>query len=197
MGNPDLGDPVFDLPFAEQEVGTIKWNFPKVTVLTRDEATESWVREHISEFNIIHIASHGEFDPVNPLMSAIKLASPKDTNGAKPKSDGNLEAGEIFGMTITADMVFLSACQTGLGKITAGDDVVGLNRSFFFAGTHTVISSLWRVSDVSTAVMIKTFYRLYRNQNKADCLRKAAMHVKTHYPHPGYWGAFTLVGDYY
>jgi len=197
VGNPDLGDPILDLPFAEQEVGSIKWNFPEVSILTRENATEDWVTNNISGFDIIHIASHGEFDPINPLLSAIKLAPPKDKNFTKSDFDGNLEAGEIFGLKINADMVFLSACQTGLGKISAGDDVVGLNRSFFFAGTHTVVSSLWRVSDVSTAVMIKTFYRLYMNQNKADCLKQAALHVKTRYPHPGYWGAFTLVGDYY
>jgi CHAT domain-containing protein/Tfp pilus assembly protein PilF len=197
VGNPDLGDPILDLPFAEQEVGSIRWNFPEVTILTRENATESWVVDNIPEFDIIHIASHGEFDPVNPLLSAIKLAHSDDKHFTKTDFDGNLEAGEIFGLNIDSDMVFLSACQTGLGKISAGDDVVGLNRSFFYAGTHTVVSSLWRVSDVSTAVMIKTFYRLYMNQNKADCLKQAALHVKTRYPHPGYWGAFTLVGDYY
>ncbi|MBC2716232.1 MAG: tetratricopeptide repeat protein [Desulfobacteraceae bacterium] len=197
IGNPDLGDPILDLPFAEQEVGSISWNFPEVTILTREKATEDWVINNISGFDIIHIASHGEFDPVNPLLSAIKLAGAKDKNFTKSDFDGNLEAGEIFGLKINADMVFLSACQTGLGKINAGDDVVGLNRSFFFAGTHTVVSSLWRVSDVSTAILIKTFYRMYMNKNKADCLKQAALHVKTRYPHPGYWGAFTLVGDYY
>ncbi len=197
VGNPDLGDPILDLPFAEQEVSSLQWNFPDITLLTRENATEAWVVNNIAGFDIIHIASHGEFDPVNPLLSAIKLSEAEDKTFTNPGLDGNLEAGEIFGLTVDADMVFLSACQTGLGKITAGDDVVGLNRSFFYAGTHTVISSLWRVSDVSTAILIKTFYRLYMNQNKADCLRQAALHVKSRYPHPGYWGAFTLVGDYY
>lgn len=197
IGNPDLGDPVWDLPFAEKEVNSIKWNFPEITILNGAQATENRIVNDISRFDIIHIASHGEFDPDNPLRSALKLALPKDQLFTNEKFDGNLEAGEIFGLRINADMVFLSACQTGLGKITAGDDIVGLNRSFFFAGTHTVISSLWRVSDVSTAVLIKTFYRSYMNQNKADCLKNAAIHVKSRYPHPGYWGAFTLVGDYY
>jgi CHAT domain-containing protein len=197
VGNPDLGDPVFDLPFAEEEVGAIKWNFAEMTILTGKEATESRVVNNISDYDIIHIASHGEFDPNTPLLSAVKLSAPKDQTFTKREFDGTLDAGEIFGLRMNADMVFLSACQTGLGKINAGDDIVGLNRSFFFAGTHTVISSLWRVSDVSTAVLIKTFYRDYMNQNKADCLQKAAIHVKSRYPHPGYWGAFTLVGDYY
>jgi CHAT domain-containing protein len=93
-------------------------------------------------------------------------------------------------------MVCLSACQTGLGRVETGDEIIGLNRSFFYAGTHTVVSSLWRVSDVATAMLVKTFYRRYTARNKADSLRDAARHVRQSYPHPGYWGAFTLVGDF-
>jgi CHAT domain-containing protein/tetratricopeptide (TPR) repeat protein len=189
IGNPDLGDRSLELPFAEREAGTLRWNYPEVTVLTRERATETWVREHIGEFGIIHLASHGEFDPVNPLFSAIRLARDK-------KSDGKLQADEIFGLKITADLVVLSACQTGLGEIRGGDDVVGMNRAFIFAGTHSLMSSLWRVSDVSTAILMKQFYREYTRADKADSLRKAMLHVKNRYPHPGYWGAFVLTGDY-
>ncbi|MFC1856930.1 CHAT domain-containing protein [Thermodesulfobacteriota bacterium] len=190
IGNPDLGDPVFELPFAEHEISSIKWNFPSITLLTKDKATESWVVKNIEKFDIIHMASHGEFNPVNPLFSAIKLSKGEDT-------DGDLEATEIFGLRINADVVVLSACQTGLGKVTSGDDVIGLNRAFFYAGTHTIVSSLWRVSDTSTAVLIKQFYRQYVGNNKADSLRLAILHVKNRHPHPSHWGAFTLVGDYY
>jgi CHAT domain-containing protein len=148
------------------------------------------VVNNIEKFGIIHMASHGEFNPVNPLFSAIKLSKGEDT-------DGNLEAAEIFGLKINADVVVLSACQTGLGKVTGGDDVIGLNRAFFYAGTHTIVSSLWRVSDISTAVLVKQFYRQYATHSKADSLRMAILHVKQRHPHPSYWGAFTLVGDYY
>ena len=71
-----------------------------------------------------------------------------------------------------------------------------MNRSFLYAGTHAIISSLWRVSDISTAMLIKQFYRSYRTMNKAKSLQRAMLHVKQRYPHPGYWGAFLLVGDY-
>jgi CHAT domain-containing protein len=189
IGNPDLGNASLDLPFAEREAGTLRWNYPDVTTLTRERATESWIREHISEFGVIHIASHGEFDPVNPLFSAIRLT--KDN-----KADGKLQADEIFGLDIRADLVVLSACQTGLGDIRGGDDVVGMNRAFMFAGTHSLMSSLWRVSDVSTAIMMKQFYRDYTTYGKADSLTRAMLHVKNRYPHPGYWGAFVLSGDY-
>ncbi len=189
IGNPDLRNPALDLPFAEREVATIGWNFPNITLLTGDKATESWVIRHIDEFGIIHLASHGEFDPINPLFSSVKLARDADT-------DGNLEVSEVFGLQINADLVVLSACQTGLGRVTSGDDVIGMNRAFLYAGTHAMMSSLWRVSDVSTAMLVKQFYRSYRAADKAESLRKAILHVKNRYPHPGYWGAFILVGDY-
>ncbi|MBE0617471.1 MAG: CHAT domain-containing protein, partial [Proteobacteria bacterium] len=189
IGNPDLGTASLELPFAEQEVGAIRWRFPEITVLTGERATESWVTEHLGEFGIVHLASHGEFDPINPLFSALKLA--KD-----PEKDGDLQAGEVFALEINADLVVLSACQTGLGKVTRGDDVVGLNRAFFYAGTHAVVSSLWRVSDVATALLMKQFYREHVRNSPSESLRAAILHVKNRYPHPGYWGAFTLSGDW-
>ncbi len=189
LGNPDLGTFNYDLPLAELEAKAIRWDFPEVTILTREDATESWLQENIHKYQVIHIASHGEFDPVNPLFSALKLAKDKE-------SDGNFEVNEVFSLNINADLVTLSACQTGLGDIVGGDELVGLNRAFIYAGTHAIISSLWRVSDISTAVLIKHFYRNYTESNKAESLRKAQLLVKSLYPHPGYWAAFSLTGDY-
>lgn len=189
LGNPDLGDLNYDLPLAEMEANAIKWDFPKVDILTRENAAESWLKENISGYQIIHVASHGEFDPVNPLFSSLKLA--RDT-----RDDGNFEVNEVFGLDIQADIVTLSACQTGLGDLVGGDELVGLNRAFIYAGTRSILSSLWRVSDVSTAVLIKHFYRNYGKKNKAESLRKAQLLVKRLYPHPSYWAGFSLTGDY-
>jgi CHAT domain-containing protein/Tol biopolymer transport system component/Tfp pilus assembly protein PilF len=189
LGNPDLGDFNYDLPLAEMEANAIKWDFPQIDVLTREKATESWLQKHIGEYQIIHIASHGEFDPVNPLFSSLKLTKDKS-------QDGNFEVNEVFSLNINADIVTLSACQTGLGKITGGDELVGLNRAFIYAGTHSLLSSLWRVSDISTAILIKHFYRNYLSNNKAESLRKAQLLVKQLYPHPSYWAGFNLTGDY-
>jgi CHAT domain-containing protein/Tol biopolymer transport system component/Tfp pilus assembly protein PilF len=189
LGNPDLGDLNYDLPLAEMEANAIKWNFPEIDVLTREKATESWLNEHIGDYQIIHIASHGEFDPINPLFSSLKLT--KDS-----AADGNFEVNEVFSLNIKADIVTLSACQTGLGKITGGDELVGLNRAFIYAGTHSILSSLWRVSDISTAILIKHFYRNYAQETKAESLRKAQLLVKRLYPHPSYWAGFNLTGDY-
>ncbi|NIQ00579.1 MAG: CHAT domain-containing protein, partial [Nitrospinaceae bacterium] len=189
LGNPDLGDFNYELPLAELEAQSIKWDFPKIDILTGDRATESWLHRHIGDYQIIHIASHGEFDPINPLFSSLKLA--KDQN-----QDGNFEVNEVFSLKVNADLVTLSACQTGLGQITGGDELVGLNRAFIYAGTHSILSSLWRVSDVSTAILIKHFYRNYVDRNKSESLRQAQLQVKTLYPHPSYWAGFNLTGDY-
>jgi CHAT domain-containing protein len=189
LGNPDLGDLNYDLPLAEMEANSIKWDFPKIDVLTRENATESWLKENIGNYQIIHVASHGEFDPINPLFSSLKLTRDKS-------DDGNFEVNEVFGLDIKADIVTLSACQTGLGDLVGGDELVGLNRAFIYAGTHSILSSLWRVSDISTAVLIKHFYRNYGKEDKAESLRKAQLLVKRFYPHPSYWAGFNLTGDY-
>jgi len=190
VGNPDLRDQSLELPFAEREVGSLAWNYPNMTALIGDKATKGWITEHISEFGIIHLATHGEFDPVNPLFSALKLA---DT---RKNANGDLEATEIFDLRINADLIVLSACQTGLGKVTSGDEVQGMNQAFLYAGTHALVSSLWRVSDISTAMLMKQFYREYQTRPKAESLRRAMLHVRTRFPHPGYWSAFTLTGDH-
>lgn len=189
IGNPDLGSFNYDLPLSEMEANSIKWSFADVDILLRKEAKESWLIKNIENYGIIHIASHGEFNDINPLFSALKLV--RDVT-----EDGNLKVSEIFSLNIKADLVTLSACQTGLGEITSGDEIIGLNRAFFYAGTHSIISSLWRISDISTAVLIKHFYRNYKKHNKAEALRKAQLFIKKHYSHPSYWSGLTLTGDY-
>ena len=223
IGNPYLGTRAMDLAFAENEVESIPWNFaignpgwattqtatpktggdvrtqwrfPRIKVVTREEATESWVQKNISKYDVIHIASHGEFDSANPLFSCLRLAEDRAA-----RLDGRLDVQDVFGFELKADLVILSACQSGLGKVEKGDEVIGLNRAFFYAGTRAIVSSLWRVSDIATGIMIKHFYRRYGDSSKADSLRQAQLHVKndprrSEYRHPAYWAAFTLVGDY-
>lgn len=190
IGNPDLNNPALALPFAEKEAERLVWAFPgRVDVLTGAKATERWVREHIADYGIIHIASHGEFDSVNPLFSAVELA-------ADPQEDGRLTVREVFSLTINADLVTLSACQSGLAKVNNGDDLVGLNRAFVYAGTHALLSSLWRVDDVATAVLVKHFYRGYEETDKAEALRRAQVQVRKYNPHPAYWAGMVLTGDW-
>ncbi len=188
IGNPDLGNYNYNLPLAELEAQSIKWNYPQMDILTGDKATKEWVMDNISKYGIIHLAAHGEFDELNPLLSSLWLSSPNPENR-------RLTVKEVFSLELNADLVTLSACQTGLGKLEAGE-LIGLNRAFIYAGTHALVSALWRVDDLSTSVLMKHFYRNYVTLNKAKSLRQAQLIVKKDYPHPSYWAGFSLTGDY-
>jgi CHAT domain-containing protein len=188
VGNPDLGNYNYDLPLAELEAQSIRWNYPDMDILTGSQATKQWFVENISQYGIIHLAAHGEFDEFNPLLSSLWLASEQPENR-------RLTVKEVFGLEINADLVTLSACQTGLGKLEGGE-LIGLNRAFIYAGTHALVSALWRVDDLSTSVIMKHFYRNYVTLDKAKSLRQAQLIVKKDFPHPSYWAGFNLVGDY-
>ena len=202
VGNPQAEDPALRLPFTAREVESLRRTFVQVTSLEGAKATEGWVKRHISEFDVLHFAAHGYFNPVNPLFSALVLTP----NG---EEDGVLELHEVTGLEINAHLVSLSACQSGVGRIRAADELVSLSRAFLYAGTNSILSTLWRVDDVSTALLAKHFYRRYAGRireeatgrqwaGRASSLRDAQIEVMTdgrHY-HPVYWAPLTLTGDY-
>ncbi|WP_157054903.1 CHAT domain-containing protein, partial [Salidesulfovibrio brasiliensis] len=187
--DPDVGVPALELPFARREGRSVAFNFVDARLLLGGEASKPEVVQAMETSRMVHIAAHGEFNRENPLMSTVKLA-PADGDS------GDLLASDVFGINAPADLVVLSACQTGLSGVSDGDDVVGLNRAFLFAGTHVLGASLWRVSDVASAILMKSFYRNLDTVDKSEALRRAMVHVRNRYPHPGYWGAFTLTGDH-
>jgi len=189
FGNPDAGSGAPDLPFAQKEAERLALQFPEATLVTGRAATETWLTENIATFGIVHIASHGEFDPEAPLFSALRLASDEE-------NDGVLTSSEVFGLAVRADLVALSACQTGLGRLSNGDDIVGLNRAFVYAGTRQILSTLWRVDDVSTAVMMKHFYRAMPHTDRAEALRRAQLRTRESFAHPAHWSGAVLSGDW-
>jgi CHAT domain-containing protein len=97
-------------------------------------------------------------------------------------------------MNLDADLITLSACETGLGKIANGDDVVGLTRGFLYAGGRSIVASLWSVADMATAELMKTFYRNLATLGKSEALRQAQIATRESFPHPFYWAAFQLTG---
>jgi CHAT domain-containing protein/Tfp pilus assembly protein PilF len=190
LGNPTTGDPKLrPLNFAEQEAQAIATLYD-VQPLLGETATESALWEQVSQAGILHLAAHGGYNRYNPLYSAIALA-PDGEN------DGQLEVHEVYGLDLkNADLVVLSACQTQIGELSAGDEVVGLNRAFLYAGTPSVMASLWHVDDAATALLMEHFYtHLRAGLGKAEALRQAQIDVRTEYPHPYYWAAFVLTGD--
>ncbi len=113
------------------------------------------------------------------------------------ENDGVLEVHEVYEMDLTqTDLVVLSACETKLGKRSRGDDIIGLNRAFIYAGASSVIATLWKVNDRATKDFMIAFYKqLKHGKSKAEALRTAQRKIRATYPHPYYWAGFVLTGD--
>ncbi|MEO0538460.1 MAG: CHAT domain-containing protein [Cyanobacteria bacterium P01_A01_bin.123] len=183
-----------DLPGAEREARAIA-ALLNTTALIGDQATEPAVVEKMQQAHTIHLATHGLLDWGDPqalyqqdFPGAVALAPTQD-------SDGLLTAAEILDLDLEADLVILSACDTGQGRIT-GDGVIGLSRSLMVAGVPSVVVSLWAVPDAPTASLMTEFYRqLDQGQDKAQALRQAMLATRAQHPNPLDWAAFTLIGE--
>jgi CHAT domain-containing protein/Tfp pilus assembly protein PilF len=209
-----FGDPVYEnendsavvpgkgyqrLKYSGEEVKNIASFFKEgnAEIYLRENATEENVKRagELKKFNYIHFATHGFIDEAKPDFSSLVL-----TKNNNSEEDGLLHATEIFNLKLNADLVVLSACQTGLGKLIRGEGMVGLTRAFMYAGTPTVMVSLWSVSDVSTVTLMGEFYRnlIKEKLGKTDALRKAQLTMLSDekFAHPFYWAPFVLIGDW-
>lgn len=163
-------------------------------LLDRD-ARESSIADpaYLDSYRILHFATHAIVDDQNPERSKLVLSFPRDAS-----EDGFLHAYEIYGLETRADLVVLSACETGLGRVAAGEGVLGLPRAFFFAGASKVIVSLWSVADESTSRFMQEFYRAWIRDDltPAAALVRArrALQRDSRYAHPYYWAPFVLLG---
>ena len=166
-------------------------------IYLRENASEENVKlnERLSEYRYIHFACHGLVDEQNPENSSLVLSL---NNTAE--EDGFFQASEIAALNLNADLVVLSACQTGLGKLIRGEGMIGLSRSFMYAGTTSLVVSLWSVSDISTSILIQRYYEqlIRKGLSKADALQKAqiSMIKDEQYAHPFFWAPFVLTGDW-
>ncbi|MBD2184547.1 tetratricopeptide repeat protein [Planktothrix sp. FACHB-1355] len=188
VGNPSpMPAPFQPLEYAEPEAKAIA-NLLNTNAITGTQATESAIVAQMSNAKMIHLATHGQFDDIRGLGSAIALAP-------SGKDDGLLTAEEILNLKLNAELVVLSACDTGRGRLT-GDGVIGLSRSLISAGVPSVIVSLWKVPDNTTSGLMVEFYRqLKGNPDKAQALRQAMLITMQQHPNPRDWAAFTLIGE--
>jgi CHAT domain-containing protein len=184
------------LPRTRDEVEYIASLIPngrKRLYLGKDSTEKSFKQETLSKFKWIHLATHSFIDEQNPDRSAVVLALDADNN-----EDGFLRATEIADLALDCDLVILSACETGRGRLSSGEGVIGLSRSFFIAGTRSVVVSQWAVSDISTAQLMKDFYQqLVNNTAKPAALREAKLRMingETETRHPYYWAPFIIIG---
>lgn len=185
------------LPGSEEEVEEIKYlflgNSCKPTIHINREASESNLKsETLDKYHYLHLATHGFVNESEPALSKIFLSP--DQN-----EDGSLYAGEIYNLNINADLVTLSACETGLGKVAKGEGIVGLSRALQYAGANNIIVSLWQVADKSTSKMMIEFYKYNLNNRQYGyntALRQAKLSLlnSEEYNNPYYWAPFILVG---
>lgn len=180
-----------ELPFSEEEVHRIARHFPRKHVLTGAVATEEAVKAEIGGATCVHFATHGLLDPSEPLMSGLVLAQDED-----PSEDGFLQVYEILDLDLRADLVVLSACSTGLGRLVRGEGVVGLTRAFLHAGARQLLISLWEIGDRSTVSLMESFYETrFGDGQPADRSLQGAQraHLSAGLP-PRDWAAFILTG---
>lgn len=192
LGNPDVGSSSLALPGAEREVQHIKVLFPEAEVYVRKDATKERLLARAPQNNVVHVGAHAAVDEVDPLYSVIHLASTGSQSGA-------LEAHEVYEMDLSkVGLVTLSACETGLGKVSRGDEVWGFTRTFFAAGARGVVVSLWPVGDVSTSRLMEKFYAGLRADSAQQALRAAQLDLlrSADHTHPFFWAAFNIEGDW-
>lgn len=192
FGNP-LIEAKYDLPGSEAEVKRLAQLFPANTVFMGAQATKTQFRSVASGSPIMHVAAHAEADEVDPLYSRILLAN----------EDGQqsfLEAHEILELPMQGTaLVTLSACESGLGRVAQGDEVLGFTRSFLTAGSASLIASLWPVSDDATEVLMSTLYGELAQGKDLQLAMQAGQLAVLKDPkmaHPFFWAPFNLIGNW-
>jgi len=185
----------FRLEFSGLEISRISSLFKtkKRTVFQRKEASEEQLKSNdLDNYKIIHFATHSIIDERRPLRSSIVLRLDKD-----PEEDGFLQMREVYNIKLNADLVTLSSCQTGLGELLRGEGIEGINRAFFYAGSSSILMSLWPVNDEASCQLMERFYtHLCSSNSIMDALRKAKLEMieSDVLSHPYYWAGFIASG---
>jgi CHAT domain-containing protein len=190
------GAELLPLPHAEIEVSAIGRAMADSRVHVGGRASEKAFKEEASEYRVLHLATHFLSDDRQPLYSKIVLSQEDDA-----QEDGYLQTYEIFNTQLNADLVVLSACNTGLGKLSRGEGLVGMSRAFLYAGVPSLVVSLWSVDDESTSILMESFYlHLSEGLSKKQALRRAKLDyletARGNKRDPFYWAPFILVGDW-
>ena len=189
-----LRDNLDPLPAAQEEIKALSESF-QGSFLQKNETNEAYFKQNAHKYGVIHLAMHGILNAREPILSALAFTENQDS-----LEDNFLHVYEIAHLHLNADLVVLSACETGFGKFEQGEGVISLARSFMYAGTPSLVVSLWQVNDHSTAVIMQAFYEnlsqgMYKDaalrQAKLDYLKKSSK-IATH---PAFWSAFIQLGD--
>ena len=187
------------LRYAPDEARSVNALYePESRLLIGDAATESSFKALAGNFSVLHLATHSDFNKLNPMFSSLQLEGDDD-------NDGRLEVHEVLKLQLNAELVTLSACDTALGSgyfsdVPAGDEFVGLTRAFLSVGSDSVMATLWEVDDRSSVQLMQQFYERLNdpdaNAGKSAALMQAQQQLRSTdgYEHPYYWAPFVLVG---
>ncbi len=182
------------LPGTEKELNALQSilteNGVSTEIKLNEQASEELVKGwDFNGYRYVHLATHGVVDEDNPSLSRIFLKS-------NDSEDGNLFTGEIYNLNFNAELVTLSACETGLGKLSKGEGVIGLSRALLYAGANNIVVSLWSVSDASTADLMTSFYKNSTGNvySKPLQISKLELIESKKYAEPYYWAPFILIG---
>jgi CHAT domain-containing protein len=192
FGNPKI-EPKYDLPGAQREVDQLVTVFSGATSYMGAEATKTRFKQVAADSPVLHVAAHAETDLIDPLHSRILLAN---ENGAQ----NFLEASEVLALDLSkVSLVTLSACESALGRIANGDEVLGFPRSFLSAGVDSMIASLWPVADDATMLLMSTSYQQLREGADLQTAMQAGQLAVLRQPklsHPFFWAPFNLIGNW-
>jgi CHAT domain-containing protein len=178
-----LGIPDERAPEILAEVKSVASLLPFPELFLGGDATVEVLRQRGSTSNLLHIATHGSYRQDNPMFSSIRMG------------DGYLNLYDLYQMRLPSRLVTLSGCATGMNFVSAGDELLGLQRGLFCAGASSLLLSLWDVHDQSTAKLMEAFYKNYiAGQDLAAALQAAMKQIREEHPHPYFWAPFVLAG---
>lgn len=183
----------FSLQAAKEAVSMLKGE-----IFLEEEALESRFMQEAGLYRILHLGTHAEVNNLSPLQSRLFLAKPPLQDSVQ--DDGILHAYEIYGMQLMAELAVLSACNTGSGKFQEGEGIISLAHSFLYAGSASVVMSMWAIDEKASTEILTLFYRnLSRGMAKNKALREAKLQFLDEVPdelaHPYYWAGLGLIGD--
>jgi len=182
-GSLVLGVPDERAPHIRTEAESVAGLLPRSELYLDEAATSEILRKKGLEIDFLHIATHGIYRQDNPMFSAIRLG------------DGYLNLYDLYQLRLSAKLITLSGCATGMNFVAAGDELLGLQRGLFYAGATSLLLSLWDVHDRTTAELMQDFYSRYiETGDMAGSLQAAMRGLRTENPHPYYWAPFILVG---
>ena len=197
MGKSVFGPSFEPLPDADDQVRLIRdaYGADRSATYLDDAATETQFKIAAPHYHVLHLATHGVFDEASPLYSHLVLS----IDHGNPEEDGRLEAWEIMRLKLAADLVVLSACDTGRGRVAPGEGVVGMMWALLAAGARAMVVSQFPVESKSATALLVGFHRRLAagRAAKTDDLRAAALELlrTPRFAHPYYWAGFILVGD--